>query len=142
MTSEENIPEESNIPAPDVQVFHAMFDENKEVMLLIDPVSGEIVDANQAAMEFYGYAKVKLCSMSINEINTMSPEQITMERQRALHEERNYFIFPHRLSNGEERIVEVYSSPIFLYGKQLLFSTIHDITDHKPLEKVMWVRPQ
>jgi PAS domain S-box-containing protein len=78
--------------------------------------------------------------MSIHEINTLSPEQVAVERQRALHDERNYFVFPHRLASGEERIVEVYSSPIILQGKQLLFSTIHDITNRKPLEKVMWVR--
>ncbi len=125
---------------PDEQSFRLMFDADAEIMLLIEPVTGAIFDANQTAVLFYGYPKSKLCSMSIHEINTLNPQQVASERQRALNEERNYFVFPHKIASGEERIVEVYSSPIILQGKQLLFSTIHDITDHKPLEKVMWVR--
>lgn len=67
-------------------------------------------------------------------------EQVAAERIRALHEERNYFIFPHHLPGGEERIVEVYSSPIELQGVRFLFSTIHDITRNGPADTVIWVR--
>ena len=141
MTSKKSASKDDDlIPAPDDQAFHSMFDKDLEIMLLIEPETGLIVDANQTAVNFYGYAKSKLCNMSINEINTLLPEQVAAERQRALHEERNYFVFPHKLASGEERVVEVYSSPIILQGRHLLFSTIHDITGHKPLESVMWVR--
>jgi PAS domain S-box-containing protein len=128
------------IPEPDEQTFYSMFDKDAEIMLLIEPETGLIVDANQTAVNFYGYHKSVLCKMAIHEINTLSPQQVAVERQKALHEERNYFVFPHRLASGEERIVEVYSSPIVLRKKHLLFSTIHDITDRKPLESVIWVR--
>jgi PAS domain S-box-containing protein len=128
------------IPEPDEQTFHSMFDKDPEIMLLIEPETGLIVDANQTAVDFYGYHKSDLRNMAIHEINTLSPQQVAAECQKALHEERNYFVFPHRLASGEERIVEVYSSPIVLRKKHLLFSTIHDITDRKPLESVMWVR--
>jgi PAS domain S-box-containing protein len=128
------------IPEPDEQTFHSMFDKDPEIMLLIEPETGIIVDANQTAVNFYGYQKSDLCNMAIHEINTLSPQQVAVERQKALHEERNYFVFPHRLASGEERIVEVYSSPIVLRKKHLLFSTVHDITDHKPLESIIWVR--
>jgi PAS domain S-box-containing protein/putative nucleotidyltransferase with HDIG domain len=104
-------------------------------MLLIEPETGEILDANQAAADFYGYPKSKLCGMFIGEINTLSSEQMAAELQKALVEERNYFIFPHRLASGEERIVEVHSSPITLQDKQALFSVIHDVTEHKQAEK-------
>jgi PAS domain S-box-containing protein len=140
MATKKSAANDDRIPCPDDQAFHSMFDKNTEIMLLIEPETGAITDANQTAVDFYGYSKSKLCSMSIHEINTLSPAQVAEERQKALHEERNYFVFPHRLASGEERIVEVYSSPIILEGKHLLFSTIHDITIHKPLEKVIFVR--
>jgi PAS domain S-box-containing protein len=49
--------------------FHQMFEKHNAIMLLIEPQSGLILDANQSAAEFYGYEKSELCTMNINEIN-------------------------------------------------------------------------
>lgn len=111
--------------------FRNLFDKNSSVMLLIDPDSGQIVDANSAAAAYYGYPKAQLIGMPISDINTLPPEQIAEERQRAVHEERNYFHFPHRLASGELRQVEVHSTPIQSDGRVLLFSIVHDITERK-----------
>jgi PAS domain S-box-containing protein len=67
--------------------------------------------------------------MFIQDINMMPPDVVERERDLALQEHRNYFIFPHRLADGEVRTVEVHSSPIERNGELLLFSIIHDITD-------------
>jgi PAS domain S-box-containing protein len=117
--------------------FHLIFEKHDAIMLLIEPQTGLILDANQAAMKFYGYTKTKLNEMSINEINTLPSEQVAAERQKALHDERNYFVFSHRLVNGEERIVEVHSTPISFQKKQVLFSIIHDITERKRTEEAL-----
>ena len=140
MASKKNTPENKLALVPDEQAFRLMFEKDPEIMLLIEPITGVILDANQVAVDFYGYPKTKLCGMLIQEINTLSPEQVAVERQKAVREERNFFVFPHKLASGEERIVEVYSSPLVLQRKQLLFSIIHDITNHKELDKIMWVR--
>ena len=68
------------------------------------------------------------------EINVLSPDEIKEEMEHAKQYERNYFHFVHKLSNGDLRNVEVYSSPIKIKDKQLLFSIIHDITDRKIAE--------
>ena len=106
-------------------------------MLLIESQTGGILDANQAAVDFYGYPKSKLCGMSIHEINALSPAQVVSEHQKALDEGRSKFIFSHRLASGEERAVEVYSSPIALQEKQALLSIIHDVTERKQVEKAL-----
>ncbi len=46
-------------------------------------------------------------------------------------EQQNYFLFSHRLSTGEIRMVEVYSSTIDVQGRTLLFSIVHDITERE-----------
>jgi len=125
------------ISAFDEQTFRRIFEGHSAVMWLIEPQTGAILDVNQAAVDFYGYSRSKLCSMFVGEINTLPPEQVTAEQQRALKEERNYFVFPHRLAGGEERIVEVHSSPIALQEKQVLFSIIHDITERKQAEEAL-----
>ncbi len=109
--------------------FQNIFERHNAIMLLVEPESGLIVDANEAAAKFYGYSKANLCTMSINNINTLTPEEVLAERWNAINENRNYFIFPHKLASGIERMVEVHSSPIEIQEQKLLFSIIHDITE-------------
>jgi PAS domain S-box-containing protein len=117
--------------------FKNMFKNHASIMLLIEPESNKIVEANNAASKFYGYSIAELCEMHINQINTLSSEQIALESSMANIDKRNHFIFPHKLASGEERIVEVHSSPID-YGKnKMLFSIIHDITDRKQAEELI-----
>ena len=137
MASKKNTAENKMGLVPDEQTFQLMFETYPAVMLLIEPVAGRILDANQSAINFYGYPREKLCSMLIHEINTLSAEQMAGESQKALNEERNYFIFPQRLASGAERIVEVHSSMIVLQEKQLLFSIVHDITDRRQAEETL-----
>lgn len=114
---------------------YRFFDESSSIMLLIDPENGEILNANNAAAHFYGYPLQQLIGMSISTLNTLPPQEVLQERQRALQEERNYFNFKHRLANNEIRDVEVYSTPIALGRKKVLFSIIHDITTRKQAEE-------
>ncbi|MHB8203027.1 MAG: PAS domain S-box protein [Desulfomonilaceae bacterium] len=115
--------------------FRGMFEKHSAVMLLIEPVTGKILDANKAAEQFYGYTKSQLLSMSIQDINTLPRNDVEATRNLILKEQCNYFIFPHRLANGEVRTVEVHSSTIEQNGALQLFSIIHDITDRERLEQ-------
>jgi PAS domain S-box-containing protein len=119
------------------QRFRNMFHKHSSIMLLVEPDSGNIVDANAAAASFYGYPEDRLRGMQINQINMLSSEEIGVERHLALEEKRNYFIFKHRRANGEIRVVEVYSTPISDGGRTLLFSIVHDITERKEMEDAL-----
>lgn len=114
--------------------FRTIFTASKVAMLLIDPDTGDIVDANTAASDYYGYPVDQLCHMKISAINTLTPEQIAEEMRRASREERSHFHFQHRLSSGEVRDVEVHSGPLELDGRPLLYSLIHDVTDRRRLQ--------
>jgi diguanylate cyclase (GGDEF)-like protein/PAS domain S-box-containing protein len=115
--------------------YRSFFENNAAVKLLIDPADGRIADANAAAIAYYGHSRDKLLSMRIGEINCLPPDQVKAEMARAAAEQRQYFVFPHRLASGEVRHVEVYSGPIDLNGRRLLFSIIHDITARRELEE-------
>lgn len=119
------------------QRFRKMFENHAAVMLIIDPENGQILDANPSAVEFYGYTYNVLTSMSIQQINQLSREEISAEMKNAAEKRRNHHIFPHRLSSGDIRIVEVYSSPLNVDDKQLLFSIIQDITSRKFAENAL-----
>ena len=111
--------------------FHTMFENHDAVMLLVEPTTGAIVDANISAQNFYGYSVSQLRSMNIEQINMLSREVVATQRKKAENENLNFFMFPHRLASGEVRMVEVHSSPIKTKGESLLFSIIHDVTDRE-----------
>ncbi|MBE0597757.1 MAG: PAS domain S-box protein, partial [Desulfuromonadales bacterium] len=118
-------------------VYHGLFADNHAVMLLIDPESGAIADANRAAAAYYGYPQEALQQMRIFDLHTLPPakirEQMTLARSRG----KRRFEFRHRLADGAERDVEVYSGPIRRGGRSLLYSIIHDITDRKQAEAAL-----
>ncbi|HSV30456.1 MAG TPA: PAS domain S-box protein [Atribacteraceae bacterium] len=128
------------IPSPALAKidFATFFATTDQIMLFIDPDDGRIVDANLAAVRFYGYPRERLTTMFIQEINTLTPDQVAEERARAVREERNYFIFRHRLADGSLRTVEVFSRPYPINGDILLLSLIHDITPRRELEEALW----
>ncbi len=117
--------------------FRAVFNNNHAVMLLIDPESGAIIDANPAACGFYGYSQKQLTSRKISDINTLNSEEIKTEMQHAARESRSFFNFRHRLANGDIRDVEVFSGPIAQKNRALLFSIVHDVTARKQAEKAL-----
>lgn len=120
------------------ELFDLMFRKHDAIMLLIEAGSGRILDANLAAEAFYGYSLEQLTRMTISDINMLPASQVEQERLRAMREERNYFIFPHKLANGQIRTVEVHSSPVSNRdGKLVLFSIIHDITERKHVEDAL-----
>ena len=106
-----------------------MFDKHSAIMLLIDPITSRILDANPAAAAFYGYPIDILKAMEITQINTLNPSTVREKEEEADSERKNYFIFKHRLADGTIRDVEVHSTPITMDDQQILFSIIHDITE-------------
>lgn len=117
------------------ELHQQVFENNQAIKLILDPKSGSIVDANEAAARFYGYSQTQLQTMNIAEINQLSPEQVKKELASAEREERLYFNFVHQLASGECRDVEVYSGPITLANSTLLYSIIHDVTERKKAER-------
>ena len=106
--------------------FRGMFENHSAVMLLIEPVTGRILDANKAAERFYGYTASQLHSMSIHDINMSPLDEVEAQRNLVSKEQR--------LANGEVRTVEVHSSLIEKKETLVLFSIIHDITEQKRIE--------
>lgn len=110
------------------------FNNNHTPMIILDSITGKIDDANLAACNYYLCSKEKLLSMYISDINILPKKEIFKEIDRAKSEDRQLFRFKHKLSNGEIRDVEVYSGPMRINNKDLLFSVIHDVKEKSELE--------
>jgi len=117
--------------------YKSLFKNNHAVMLLIDPDNAAIVDANPAACIFYGWSREELMKRKIDEINTLRSKEVTAEIELALSEKRNHFFFKHFRADGTIRDVEVYSGPIILKGKTLLYPIVHDISERRRAEEML-----
>jgi len=117
--------------------YKSLFESNHAVMMLVDTETAAIVDVNPAACAYYGWTRAELCAMRVDQINTLTPQEIASEMQRAYHQERNHFVFKHRLADGTLRDVEVYSSPIEIQGRVMLYSIVHDITQRIQFERAL-----
>lgn len=120
------------------QGFYARFFlTNSAPMLLIDTArDGLIVDANLAALNFYGYNHDDMCTKHTWEINTLGrdilPIMTEIARLPGGHKPLN---FVHRLADGSTRHVQTYAGPIEIYGDKLMLCIVHDITEQKRLEQ-------
>lgn len=113
--------------------FQKFFRDNQAVMLLLNPQTMAVEDANHAACNYYGYSLEQFSHLKITDINTLSLDDVAAEIAKVKDGNNNYFVFQHRLSSGEIRDVEVYASPIVVKQKKYVFSIIHDITERKKL---------
>ena len=109
--------------------YRKLFSESSIVMLVIDPQTGQIADANPAAAAFYGYPLQVLTSLNINAINTMVPQEIKATMARTCDQGPLFFEFRHQLASGAVRDVQVSSGAIVIKGQSLLMSTVLDVTE-------------
>lgn len=114
--------------------FQSLFKDHAAIKLLFDAHTGQILEANHAAIRYYGWSPDEMKRMRIQDINILSPEEIEAEMKRAKDHEKNHFTFKHRRNDGSIRDVDVYSSPIHIDGRDYLYSIIHDVTERTEAE--------
>ena len=108
--------------------YRSLFQDSPAVMLLLDPDTGAIADANAAACLYYGFSCDELKARKITDINTLPPGKVFEALETARSRDGSRFLFSHRLGSGEIRPVEVFSGPVSFHGKTFLHSIVHDIS--------------
>ncbi|MBN1192873.1 MAG: PAS domain S-box protein [Coriobacteriia bacterium] len=116
------------------QRYGAVFEGSAVPILLVEPVTTQLVDANPAACTYYGYSRDELLSMSVLQLDVLSVEDSRAELERALEGPRRSFIGRHLLAGGRVRDVEVHIGSIRVVGRRLLYLMVNDITERKRME--------
>ncbi len=125
---EENQSLKQFIDTYDKDILKKMFESNQIIMLMLHMHTGQILDANEAAVLFYKYPKEKLLKLRIEDLNTTSPANLQTEEIRKLNKNHNNYVFSHQLADGTIKKVEIYSSPSNIGDQTVLFSSIYDVT--------------
>ena len=111
--------------------YRNLFENHSAVKLMVDPSTGNIINANHAASRFYGWSVDQLKAMNIHQINVMGEEVFNDTLNKANENKNVHFEFKHRLANGEIRDVDIFTSKIRFQGVDCLHSIIQDITQRR-----------
>ena len=117
--------------------FRNLFERNAAIKLLLDPVTGNIVDANQSAADFYGWTIEELRQMNIAQMNSITPPDIiksNLEEVRSAGHAK--FSLRHIRKDGSLRDVEIFGTQINDGKKDLVNTIINDVTDRKRYEQL------
>jgi PAS domain S-box-containing protein len=117
--------------------YRSLFYHDAAVKLLVDPETGQVLDANPAALEFYGRTADELCGALFDSITDRSPAQAKRHLDRVRNVTCLRFEDRHRLTGGTVRDVEVFSSRITVRGQEVLHLTVHDVTENRKLQEQM-----
>lgn len=115
--------------------FRNIFQNHAAVKLIIDPETGSIIEANQAAATFYGWPAEVIQTKTIFDINLTHKEVLKKEIFRALESTTVQFEYKHQKADGSVVDVEVFNSTIKIGGKKYLHSIIHDVSEKKKISE-------
>lgn len=119
------------------QRYQQLFTDIKVPMILIDPESGQIIDANTAALSFYGHSLNTLKSQNISFVCNSSYPEVRETMADVVKGNKNSCVLQHRLASGELRDVEIWSGPLHINDKKILYTIIHDITARVQAERAL-----
>lgn len=108
-------------------------------IVLVDSArEGQIVDANLAALRFYGYTYETLCTMHLWQINTIGRNILPIVGEIAhLPGGHKPLSFTHRLADGSTRDVQIAIGPVEIYGERLILCVVHDMSEQRALEQTL-----
>lgn len=118
-------------------LFQQMFERNRAVKLVIDPIDTRIIEANYAAGQYYGYTVEQLKALRLSDISALPEAELFSEIQQAIALKGTTFKTRHRLSSGEVRHVELFTGLLDVGDKQYLYAIIQDITEQLRAEKAL-----
>jgi PAS domain S-box-containing protein len=124
------------------ELFRGLFEDHSAVMLILDPESGNMVDANQAAADFYGWSRADFRKLNITDINCASPDFVLSDIKKWEKQEHRYVLARHKIADGSVRNVEIFAKKLNIKGRSLIYDVIHDVTDRKRLEALEAIRVQ
>jgi len=117
--------------------YRRLFRDSGAVMLLCDPESGQIVDANEAAVAFYAYELATLCTMRLADLCPLPEAEFdAIEAEAAIRGPEGPRL-PQRLATGEIRQVELRRSDIELDGRTMALSVIFNVTARHRAEELL-----
>ena len=116
-------------------LFRSLFEQNAAVMLFVQPLTGRIVGANDAAARFYGHERHHLLELSVQDLESRPLGTPATPPPPSIPQMPFVFEATHRTAGGASRCVEIHASPVPHGEGTLLFQIVHDVTARRELQE-------
>ena len=113
--------------------YRALFEQNSIPMLILSEDADQIVNANLAAVAFYGWDGAILQTMRLSDLSVLDTEIDQVIAHLPVTPKLNRVT--HRAASGQHRMVEQVVSPITLLGTPRALATILDVTERIAAER-------
>lgn len=117
--------------------YRQMFEQNQAIKLILDSNNGNIVEANSAALAYYGYPDEQLIGMNINTLFKAPDNEGETPLKKLIVEQSPLYLMKQLLASGETRDAEIHAGPIGIEGQRLLYLIIHDVTERLSSERAL-----
>lgn len=117
--------------------YRCLFEQNKSIKLIIDLQTKRIIDANPAALSFYGYTIDELKRKSIRDITIATAEETETNLADILSGKRYTLTCQHRTASGAVRDVELLASLMQIDGQTVVYALINDVTKRVEMETAL-----
>jgi PAS domain S-box-containing protein len=117
--------------------YRRLFEASKDGILMVDPRTRKITDANPFMMELLGYTREQLQALELWQIGLFKDREANLEALRELQEKHciRYETLPLQTKDGQHRYVEFVSTLYQANGHKVIQCNICDITERQELDK-------
>lgn len=117
--------------------FKGLFYANQAIKLLIDQKTMIILEVNEAAAEYYGYAREEMAGMEFPLLTQSSPDLVRSRNENIACNGTARFESIHRHKDGTSLDVEFFAGTIMEKGRKVTFAIVHDISVRKRAERLV-----
>ena len=116
--------------------YRTLFEDSHAIALIIDPDRLVIVDANQAAFDFYGYPREDLLGRSVASLTLSADDSEMASVARALRSGVGVLRGPQKLADARIRDTVNYVGVVTIDGRELLYAICLDVTRERRARKL------
>ncbi len=119
--------------------YRRLFEAAKDGILILDPDTRQITDANPFIAELLGYRREEIIGKELFEIGLLKDEEASQAAFRELREKQfiRYEDLPLESKKGQRREVEVVANLYAEDGHSVIQANIRDITERKRMESAL-----
>ena len=115
--------------------YHSLFDSVNDAILILDPVTEEVLEANPKACDVYGFARDDFVGMSFKELTEDVPAGEKQIRDILAGTASTNYESIHRRKDGTRIHMLLNASVINFEGRPAILTVNRDITQEKALEQ-------